>query len=145
AFTAAGTEGLLGSCAIQAPAGFFGDEGENYVALKPLVRDAGDEPAWHAVRSELSSIGNFVMTDNCEHPIELARWMDFWYSEEGARLFFLGVEGESYHEVDGELELLPEILEAPSVDEGLKEHVIYLRSEERRVGNEERVRRRTGL
>lgn len=126
AFTAAGTEGLLGSCAIQAPAGFFGEEGENYVALQPLVRSAGDEPAWHAVRSELSSIGNFVMTDNCEHPIELARWMDFWYSEEGARLFFLGVEGESYHEVDGELELLPEILEAGSVDEGLKEHVIYL-------------------
>ena len=126
AFTSSGTEGLIGSCAIQTPSGFFGAEGENYVPLTPLVREAGDEPAWHAVRSELASIGNFVMTDNCEHPIELARWMDFWYSEEGARLFFLGVEGESYHEVDGELELLPEIMEAGSIDEGLKEHVLYI-------------------
>src|SRR5699024_6013720 len=57
---------------------------------------------------------------------KLARWRDFWYSEEGARLFYLGVGGESYHEVDGELELLAEILDAPSVDEELKEHVIYL-------------------
>lgn len=31
------------------------------------------------------------MTDRCEHPIEAARWMDFWYSEEGARMFFMGL------------------------------------------------------
>ncbi|ATG53812.1 hypothetical protein CFK41_02720 [Brachybacterium ginsengisoli] len=126
AFTAAGTDGKLGSCAIQAPAGYFGKVGESYAALKPLVRSAGDEPAWHAVRSELSSIGNFVMTDNCEHPVEMARWMDFWYSEEGAKLFFLGVEGESYEMVDGRAELLPAITEAASIDEGLQEHALYL-------------------
>lgn len=126
AFTAAGTEGLLGSCANQAPAGYFGEVGKSYVPLKPLVRSAGDEPAWHAVRSELSSIGNFVMTDNCEHPVELARWMDFWYGEEGAKLFFLGVEGESYEEVDGRAELLPEVAEAASIDEGLRQHALFL-------------------
>src|SRR5690606_29248093 len=126
AFTAAGTEGLLGSCAVQAPAGYFGEVGTKYVPLKPLVRSAGDEPAWHAVRSELSSIGNFVMTDNCEHPVEMARWMDFWYSEEGAKLFFLGVEGESYEEVDGRAELLPEVAEAASIDEGLRQHALFL-------------------
>src|SRR5690606_22722064 len=125
-FTAAGTEGLLGSCAVQAPAGYFGEVGTKYVPLKPLVRSAGDEPAWHAVRSELSSIGNFVMTDNCERPVEMARWMDFWYSEEGAKLFFLGVEGESYEEVDGRAELLPEVAEAASIDEGLRQHALFL-------------------
>jgi len=126
AFSANGTEGLLGSCGVQTPSGYFGKEGDNYVALKPLVRSAGDEPAWHAVRSELSSIGNFVMTDKSEHPIEIARWMDFWFGEEGAKLFFLGVEGESYEEVDGKDELIPELLEDKTVDEALKPYVLYL-------------------
>jgi putative aldouronate transport system substrate-binding protein len=126
AFTANGTEGLLAACAVQAPAGYFGAEGENYIALKPLVKEAGADPAWHAVRSELASIGNFVMTDRAEHPIEIARWMDSWYGEDGAKLFFLGIEGESYQETDGRYELIPELLEGTSVDEALKPYVLYL-------------------
>ena len=32
-FTAQGTDGLLAACATAAPAGYFGDEGENYVVV----------------------------------------------------------------------------------------------------------------
>ncbi|MDN5600549.1 MAG: hypothetical protein L0G52_08460 [Brachybacterium sp.] len=125
-FTAQGSDGLLAACATAAPAGYFGAEGENYVVVPPLVQNAGDTPVWHAVRSELASIGHFVMTDRCEHPVALARWMDYWYSEEGARQFFLGNEGDSWEEVDGEYQLLPEITEGQSVDDGLKPHSIFM-------------------
>lgn len=124
-FNTFGTDGLLASCATQTPAGFFGDEGDNYVPLRPLTKTSGDAPVWHAVRSELVGGGNFVMTDRCEHPIEAARWMDFWYSEEGARMFFMGVEGESFQEVDGRYELLPEITDGQSIGDGLKPYALY--------------------
>lgn len=125
-FNTYGTDGLLASCATQTPAGFFGEEGENYIPLRPLTRNAGDEPVWHAVRSELAVIGQFAMTDRCEHPIELARWMDFWFSEEGARMFFMGVEGVSFEDVDGRYELLPEITDGKSIDDGLQPHALYM-------------------
>lgn len=41
-------------------------------------------------------------------------------------MFFMGVEGVSYHEVDGEYELLPEILEGKTIDEALRHHALYM-------------------
>lgn len=125
---ALGREGVVGSVANETPAGYFGAEGENYVALPPLKKSAGDEvPSWNAINSVINGIGQLVLTDKCEHPVEIARWADFWYGEEGARMFFLGVEGESYEEKDGEMQLLPEITaDGKSIDEGLKPYVLYL-------------------
>lgn len=126
-FKTLGTDGLLASCATQTPAGYFGKVGEEYVALAPLKKQSSDDvPPWHAVRSEVAGIGQFAMTDKAEHPVEIARWMDFWFSEEGARMFFMGVEGVSFHEVDGRYELMPEITAGGrSIGEGLQPHALY--------------------
>jgi putative aldouronate transport system substrate-binding protein len=123
---ALGSDGLVASTYTQTPAGFFGKEGEAYTALAPLKREGNEDPAWHAVRSEVASIGQFAMTDRCEHPIELARWMDWWFSDEGSKAFFMGIEGESYEKVDGRYQLLPEVTEAGSIDEGLAPYALYL-------------------
>lgn len=123
---ALGSQGLIGSTYTQTPAGFFGQEGEAYTAVAPLSRGENPDPAWHAVRSEVASIGQFAMTDRCSHPIELARWMDWWFSPEGAKAFFMGIEGESYEKVDDRYELLPEITEGGSIDEGLEPYALYL-------------------
>lgn len=126
-FNTYGADGRLAACSTQTPAGFFGEVGENYVPLKPLVKNAGDEPVWHAARAECASIGHFVMTDKCEHPVELARWMDWWYSEEGAPLFFMGAEGEGWERNGDEYELKPEITEGgKTLDDGLKQHALFL-------------------
>lgn len=123
-----GSNGLVACSTTHAPVGFFGaEEGEKYVALPPLKRQSSDEtPTWNVIRPEVPTIGNFVMTDRCENPVEVARWMDFWYGDEGATAFFLGVEGESYEEVDGELELLPEVTKGKTIDEALKPYALYL-------------------
>ena len=40
--------------------------------------------------------GGLVITDKCEHPELVAQWADYFYSEEGGRLLWMGLEGESY-------------------------------------------------
>src|SRR5690625_5963412 len=57
-FNTFGTDGLLASCATQTPAGFFGDEGDNYVPLRPLTKTSGDRSEEHT--SELQSRGHLV-------------------------------------------------------------------------------------
>ena len=43
--------------------------------------------------------GGLVITDKCEHPELVAQWADYFYSEEGGRLLWMGLEGESYKPV----------------------------------------------
>ena len=122
------SEGLVASTWMIAPAAIVGEEGEAYAPLMPLKKDANAAvPTWNAVHSPMMGLGQFVLTDKCEHPIEIARWADFWYGEEGAKAFFMGVEGESYQATDDGYELLPEITNASgSLDEALEPYALYL-------------------
>ena len=129
-FRANGKQGILGAVAAQTPEAYFGPVGDKYVALPPLKKKAGDPvPNWNAVGAPLTSIGQFVITDKAEHPIEIARWMDYFYGDEGARLFFMGIEGESYRQTeDGEYEFLPDIADNPhglTLSEALRPFVTY--------------------
>lgn len=40
--------------------------------------------------------GNFAVTDKCKYPDIAVAWADQWYSEEGGRLAWMGVENETY-------------------------------------------------
>ncbi|HIT75953.1 MAG TPA: ABC transporter substrate-binding protein, partial [Candidatus Avipropionibacterium avicola] len=131
-FNNLGGQGILGAVGTQSPTAYFGAEyGDRYVSLPPLKKKAADPiPSWNSASSALQSIGQFVITDKSEHPIETARWMDFHYGDEGARLFFMGIEGETYRRTDdGEYEFLPEITDNPdglTLDEALRPYVTYL-------------------
>ncbi|HIT74353.1 MAG TPA: extracellular solute-binding protein [Candidatus Avipropionibacterium avicola] len=131
-FNNLGKEGLLGAAATQAPSAFFTKGvGENYVSLAPMKKtDADEVPAWTMVGSGLQSIGQWVVTDKIEHLVESCRWMDYFYGDEGARLFFMGIEGESYEQTgDGEYDFTEKITDNPdglTVDEALRPYVTYL-------------------
>lgn len=125
-----GRQGLVAATVSMSPTEYYGDVGENYVPVPPLKRESGDSvPSWTSVVSPLSGNGAFVLTDKIEHPIETARWMDYYYSDEGSRLFFMGVEGESYEETgDGDFEFLPVITDNPeglTSNEALRPYVNY--------------------
>lgn len=126
-----GRQGLFGAFVTQAPVEIFGDEeGEKFMALPPLKKSAGDEvPQWPLITSPVVALGNFVLTDKCEHPIEAARWMDYWYGDEGNRLFFMGIEGVSYEKEGDSYEYVDEITDNPdglTPDEARKPYVIYI-------------------
>ncbi|WP_157683325.1 extracellular solute-binding protein [Microlunatus soli] len=129
-FNNLGSQDLIGSAATQSPAAFFGKVGKNYVALPPLKKTASDPvPEWNAEGSGLRGMGQFVITDKAEHPVAAARWMDYFYGDEGAKLFFLGIEGTTYQKSGTDYEFLPQIADNPdglTVDEALKPYVIYL-------------------
>lgn len=130
-FNALGKTGVVGSAALQAPIASFGqDAGEDYVALPPLKKTSSDPvPEWTLVGSELGSIGAWAVTDKIEHLVESCRWMDYWYGDDGAQLFFMGIEGESYEQTgDGEFEFTELITNNPdglTVDEALRPFVNY--------------------
>lgn len=124
---ALGRNGQIASTCTQTPEGFYGPAGKPFEAMKPLKKQASDEvPFWAAVRPKSVALGQFVMTDANEHPITTAQWIDQWFGPEGRKMFFMGVEGVSFHEVDGKYELMPEILEGKTIDEALRFHALYM-------------------
>lgn len=42
------------------------------------------------------AVGTFSITDKCENPEEAMKWVDYFYSEEGGTLVWLGTEGVTY-------------------------------------------------
>lgn len=65
------------------------DNDDDYIVLKPF--QAGTYPL-----VDRWTLGSMIITDHCEHPEVLVALMDYFYTEEGARLHYMGVEGKSY-------------------------------------------------
>lgn len=92
-----------------APEELFGKAvGEKYVGGIPLKGPHGDQK-WTQFAHPVGHIGKFVITNQNPNPIATMRWVDYWYSDEGSRLFYMGVEGETYEVVDGKYKYLDKI------------------------------------
>lgn len=84
----------------------FSEGEEGYVKAVPYpVTNAGDERHLGCISYEVES-GNgrrdYLTTACDEGKIEvLARWRDYWYSDEATMLFNYGIEGRSYTMEDG--------------------------------------------
>jgi putative aldouronate transport system substrate-binding protein len=122
------SEGVVASSWNISPDANFGDQGSAYEPLLPLKKDAGSDAAtWNPVHPPMMGIGQFILTDKCTHPVEIARWADFWYGEEGAKAFFMGVEGESYKKKGDGYELLDTVTKSDkSFDEAMSPYAMYL-------------------
>lgn len=56
---------------------------------------------WTAYSMPASTGGQFVITEINEHPEESAKWVDYLYSEDGIKGYFLGVQGENADDPNG--------------------------------------------
>ncbi|WP_274364364.1 extracellular solute-binding protein [Paenibacillus thermotolerans] len=92
---AKGTEGLLGVIDNVDPIAIYNQQG--YVGLPVLKGPHGDQ-MYTYIGAPLGNIGMFVMTDKMQHPEAMVRWMDYFYSDEGIKLFFMGWKDETYVE-----------------------------------------------
>ena len=68
------------------------DNDDDYIILTPFHEGT------YPLRSSVN-VGTFVVTDRCENVAPLLAAMDYFYTEEGGILAWLGVEGKTY-EVD---------------------------------------------
>lgn len=125
---AIGSEGLYGSAMIANPETIYGEVGKNYTGLPTLEGPNGDR-MYSNVSSPLAYMGGFVVTNVNEHPEATLRWMDYFYGDEGATLFFMGVEGITYEDTDEGYEYLEEIQNNPSgstLEQELSNHVTWM-------------------
>lgn len=94
-FLATGAEGRLGSYHGYNPEGSFGiDVGAVTEAALPLKGPYGDR--YTTVGHPVAALGQFLITNSNQHPVETIKWVDYFYSEEGTKLWYLGIEGETY-------------------------------------------------
>jgi len=125
-----GQEGLYGSTVLTSPKTIYGEEmGDNYVAVPALEGPTG-EKSFNKVGSPLAHMGGFVVTSENEHPEATLRWMDYFYSDEGATFYFMGIEDETYEVTeDGNIEYVEEIRNSPdglTLEQELQDHITWL-------------------
>ena len=113
-YIANGSQGLYGSTAYNTPVELFGGEtAKNYTGIPGIEGPNGDS-LFTMVSSPVAGMGGFVITSENKNPIATVKWMDYFYSDEGAKLFFMGLEGETYETMDnGELDYLDKIKNSP--------------------------------
>ncbi|MBO0991870.1 extracellular solute-binding protein [Bacillus sp. SD088] len=125
-----GTNGLHGSTVFVNTEAIYGEEeGSKFIGIAPLEGPHGDRMV-STQRSPIAAKGAFVITDKNEHVPETLRWLDYFYSDEGAKFFFMGIEGETYEEnEDGKLEFVDKIKNSPdglTMEQELSKYVTYL-------------------
>lgn len=125
-FLANAQENKYASMFFYDPIDLFGEEiGNQYNSLSALEGPNGDQ-IYVQVAPMVNSIGNYLITNENENPAAAVRWLDYFYSDEGARLYYMGEEGVTYEEVDGELQYLDFIRNPESGQTFEEELVNYL-------------------
>lgn len=123
-----GSQGLYGSTVISSPETLYGKAGENFIGADALEGPAGK--LYTASTSPLAHMGGFVVTKENKYIPQTLRWLDYFYSEEGARLFFLGVEGVTYEVTeDGEYQYMDHIVNSPeglTMEQELSKYITWL-------------------
>lgn len=85
-------------------------------SLRPIAPPASVSGKVQEVTKRDKLNGNgWAISSKTEDPAMIMRYFDFWWSEEGRRLFNFGVEGVTYTMVDGKPKFTEEVLKQPSV------------------------------
>lgn len=107
ALYAKGQSNVLGSTIVPNPATLMNQT--SFIGLGALQGPYGDQ-LYSQVKVPMVHVGAFAITKNNKYPAETIRWMDYFYGDEGAKFYFMGVEGVTYTEAaDGQLEYIKEI------------------------------------
>ncbi len=76
---------------------YVGKEHENdFAGLAQALKGPRGDQLYASLNSSLSTVGTFTITKENKHPEATMRWVDYFYGEEGQKLFFMGIEGKTY-------------------------------------------------
>lgn len=126
-YNAKGAEGRYGATISPNPETVMNQF--DYVGMGTLKGPHGDQLFSH-VKAPLVHVGAFAITDKNKNPEATIRWIDHFFSEEGATFQFMGVEGKTYNVNDkGEYEFVEEITKNPdglTFDQALTPYVTWM-------------------
>ncbi|MFD2115765.1 extracellular solute-binding protein [Paenibacillus yanchengensis] len=124
--TAKGEDDLVGSFIFPNPVPIGQKTKDNYIGMHALKGPYGDQIIT-SVNPVLRNAGAFVITNKNQHPERTMQWVDYWYSEEGMELFFMGKEGETFTKTaDGQYQYVEDITNNPNgltLDEAVGQHM----------------------
>lgn len=87
---------------------------DDFVHLDRQLIGPDGKSDFTCVISSVNSPAAFVVTTKCENPEIATRWINYFYSEDGIILYFLGVEGVTYeYDSDGNPYFLDDIVNNP--------------------------------
>lgn len=112
-YLANATDGDYASTVFYDPTDLFGEEiGSDFESMDALEGPHGDK-AFTKVAPMVSTISSFIITKENPNPAAAVRWMDHFYSDDGAKLYYMGIEGETFEETDdGEFEYTDKITDS---------------------------------
>jgi len=116
-YLANATDGKYGSVVWYSPRMIMGEEhGNEYVGMPALEGPYGDK-LWTVKTDTVLIPGAFAITKENKYPAATLRWADYFYGDEGLKMYFMGIEGETYEEdEDGNAVYMDHILNS---EEGL--------------------------
>lgn len=127
-FLANGTENLYGSTVFYSPDETFGVSESTYIGGLALKGPEG-----HQSFSKSNAVGRvdgLVLTRENKNPAAMVRWLDYFYSDEGARFQYMGVENETYvKNADGTYSYVDEITNSPdglTLDQEIRKRLTWV-------------------
>lgn len=109
---------------------FANTNADDFVGLDQALAGPHGDQLYSSARGHLGANGAFMISNSNKHPEETMRWIDHFYSEEGSRMLYMGIEGVSYQkDSNGNYDFLPEIKnnipEGSSFDQVISKYVPY--------------------
>ncbi|MCT1904285.1 extracellular solute-binding protein [Oceanobacillus sojae] len=118
---------LYGAVQFYNPMELYGNEvGGQFIPGNALEGPDGTK-MYTGITSPVLSLGNFLITSENENPEAALRWIDYFWSEEGQKMFFMGIEGVTYEETEEGPKLTEEITDNPdglTLTQALAEYII---------------------
>lgn len=125
-FYAKGSTGIYGSMIISSPQTVMNQK--NYIGAQALKGPNGDR-VYSQIRTPLINVGAFVITDKNKYPEATVRWMDYFYSDEGIKMYFMGFKDVTFKEMEGgQVDYLDEIKKNPkglTLEQALAPYVVW--------------------
>src|SRR5699024_5454606 len=120
-------ENRYGAVQFYNPIELYGEEiGSQFIPGNALEGPGGHK-MYTGITSPLRSLGNFLITKENENPEATLRWIDYFYSDEGMKMFFMGIEGVTYEETEDGPKLKEEITDNPdglTLTQALAQYII---------------------
>lgn len=112
-FLASGSEEIYGSTVFYSPDETFGTDEGVFIGGLPLKGPEGYQS--YSKSNAVGRVDGLVLTKRNENPAAMVKWLDYFYTDEGARYQYMGIENETYEEqADGSFEYVEEITNSPN-------------------------------
>lgn len=126
-FLAGGSDELYGSTVFYSPDDTFGVE-DVYTGGLALKGPNGEQS--FSKSNAVGRVDGLVLTRTNQNPAAMVRWLDYFYSDEGARLQYMGIENETFvKQDDGTYQYVDEIVNSPdglTMDQEIRKRLTWV-------------------